>query len=87
MRRFALGQLLPRASCGLDARYSQIDSWSSLVANGCQAAACGGSWAKSGGFVDNDPQKPGSERPERDTSWRWMAAIVVVVAILAWITR
>jgi hypothetical protein len=40
-----------------------------------------------GASVDNDPQRQGDERPERDTSWRWMAGIVVAVALLAWITR
>jgi hypothetical protein len=37
--------------------------------------------------VENDRQEEGEERPERDTSWRWMAAIVVAVAFLAWFTR
>lgn len=40
-----------------------------------------------GELVANDPQQQQDDRPERDTSWRWMAAIVVAVAFLAWFTR
>jgi hypothetical protein len=38
-------------------------------------------------MLDSEPQRPEEPQPERDTSWRWMAAIVLVVAVLAWVTR
>lgn len=40
-----------------------------------------------GDLVENDPEQYGDDEPERDTSWRWMAAIVIGVALLAWLTR
>ena len=40
-----------------------------------------------GGLVENDKQSPLGGEPERDTSWRWMVAIAVVVGLFAWFTR
>ena len=40
-----------------------------------------------GGLVENDPHLRADGVPERDTSWRWMAAIAVAVGLLAWLTR
>lgn len=40
-----------------------------------------------GGLVENDPHQMSDAELERDTSWRWMAAIAAVVGLLAWLTR
>ena len=40
-----------------------------------------------GGLVENDKQGPTGTQPQRDTSWRWMVAIAVVVGLFAWFTR
>lgn len=40
-----------------------------------------------GGLVQNDPNEPSGDGIEKDTSWRWMVAIAVVVGVFAWLTR
>jgi len=40
-----------------------------------------------GGLVEKDPEHPPEPQRERDTSWRWMVAIAVVVGLFAWFTR
>ncbi len=37
--------------------------------------------------MENETQRPSGGEPERDTSWRWMVAIALVVGLFAWITR
>jgi hypothetical protein len=40
-----------------------------------------------GGLVEVDKQDPSGDGDERDTSWRWMFGIAVVIGLLAWFTR
>ena len=42
-----------------------------------------------GGLVEEEkPSSPsGDDEPDRDTSWRWMVAIALVVGLFAWFTR
>jgi hypothetical protein len=40
-----------------------------------------------GALVENETNEPSGDGAEKDTSWRWMAAIAVVVGLFAWFTR
>lgn len=40
-----------------------------------------------GGLVENEKKGPMESVPEKDTSWRWMVGIAVVVGLFAWFTR
>ncbi len=40
-----------------------------------------------GGLVENDPRNPRDSDQEHDRSWRWMAAVGVVIGLFAWFTR
>lgn len=39
------------------------------------------------GLVANEAQPPEGEKPEQDTSWRWVIAVLGVIGLIAWITR
>lgn len=40
-----------------------------------------------GGLVEQETSGDSGGEPERDTSWRWMVVIAVVVGLFAWFTR
>lgn len=39
------------------------------------------------GLVANEAAPPEGEKPEPDTSWRWVIAVLGVIGLIAWITR
>lgn len=40
-----------------------------------------------GGLVESEREQSADEKVDKDTSWRWMIGIAVVIGLLAWFTR